>query len=332
MFSFILLILLFNTLFLIFFSQISNKIKIFDNPLNNLKLHKKKISAIGGLLFLISVFFYIIFNNYKIDNNYLSTKENFSIILFILIFFLKGMYDDQYVINANTKITISILLILVFLFINPNFIIQNLKFSFINYEINLKNFSFFFTLICILLFINACNMFDGINLQFCFYILILSVIFLSKSTNENLFIAIIISCIFFLYLNYKNLLFIGNNGTLFFGAFYSVLFIYNYNITSTIKTADEIFLYMSIVGFDFLRVTFSRLLKGKNIFLGDLNHIHHILIKKHSLITSTLLIQSIIIIPIIYANLTNKYLYGCLISLILYISLFHYSKKNNRNN
>ena len=63
-------------------------------------------------------------------------------------------------------------------------------------KINLRNFSFFFTLICILLFINACNMFDGINLQFCFYILILSVIFLSKSTNENLIIAIIISCIF----------------------------------------------------------------------------------------------------------------------------------------
>ena len=100
-------------------------------------------------------------------------------------------------------------------------------------------------------------------------------------------------------------------------SFYSVLFIHYYNITSVIKTADEIFLYMSVIGFDLIRVTFSRLIKGKNIFAGDLNHIHHILIKKYSLITSTLLIQSIIIIPIIYANFTNKYLHGCLISLIL---------------
>jgi UDP-GlcNAc:undecaprenyl-phosphate GlcNAc-1-phosphate transferase len=175
---------------------------------------------------------------------------------------------------------------------------------------------------------NACNMFDGVNLQFVFYILILSIIFLSKLFLTQLFIVIIISCIFFIYLNYKNQLFIGNNGTLFFGFFYSILFIETYNITFKIQTVDEIFLYMSIIGFDLIRTTFSRVIKGKNIFYGDKNHIHHLLIKKHSLITSVLLIQTAIIVPIIYASLTSDYLYGCLISFILYMLLLLYCKKN----
>jgi UDP-GlcNAc:undecaprenyl-phosphate GlcNAc-1-phosphate transferase len=129
-----------------------------------------------------------------------------------------------------------------------------------------------------------------------------------------------------LYLNYKSKLFIGNNGTLFFGALFSILFIYHYNFMQKVISADEIFLYLSIPGFDFLRVSLSRLYRNKNIFLGDKNHLHHLLIKKHTLVISVFLIQAIIIVPIIYVYLTNKFLYGCLISLGLYISLIFYCK------
>jgi UDP-GlcNAc:undecaprenyl-phosphate GlcNAc-1-phosphate transferase len=323
-------ILVLNIIFLIFFDKISNKINVFDIPTHPLKKHKKKTSAIGGLLFLTNLICYYVLNNFGIDNNYLSYKENLSIVIFIILFFIIGLYDDKYQIKANTKLLLSLIIILIFTLINENFIINKLKFSFFDSYVDLKNVKNIFTILCIILFINACNMFDGINLQFGLYILILSIVLFSKIVISGLFLTIIIACLFFLYLNYKNKLFIGNSGTLFFGALFSILFIYYYNFSQQVKTADEIFLYMSIVGFDFLRVTFTRLIKGKNIFEGDKNHIHHLLIKKHSLITSTLFIQSAIMIPIIYANLTNKYLYGCLISLILYISLFFYCKKINR--
>jgi UDP-GlcNAc:undecaprenyl-phosphate GlcNAc-1-phosphate transferase len=326
--SLILLTLVFNILFLIFFKKISNLINIFDEPSTNIKIHNKKISAIGGLLFFITLSFYFILNNFSIDSNYLSLKENLFIFFFSIFFLLKGLYDDKYPVSANIKILISALFIIIFLIINENFVINNLKFSFTNQVLYLKDFNIIFTTICILLFMNACNMFDGVNLQFVFYILILSIIFLSKLFLTQLFIVIIISCIFFIYLNYKNQLFIGNNGTLFFGFFYSILFIETYNITFKIQTVDEIFLYMSIIGFDLIRTTFSRVIKGKNIFYGDKNHIHHLLIKKHSLITSVLLIQTAIIVPIIYASLTSDYLYGCLISFILYMLLLLYCKKN----
>jgi UDP-GlcNAc:undecaprenyl-phosphate GlcNAc-1-phosphate transferase len=322
-------ILVLNIIFLIFFDKISKKINVFDIPINPLKNHKKKTSAIGGLLFLTNLICYYVLNNFRIDNNYLSFKENLSIIIFIILFFFIGLYDDKFKIKASTKLILSIVITLIFLLINENFIITKLKFSFLNSYIDLKNIKIVFTMLCFILLINACNMFDGINLQFGFYILILSIVLFSKIVISGLFLTIIISCLFFLFLNYKNKLFIGNNGTLFIGALFSILFIYYYNFSQQVKTADEIFLYMSIVGFDFFRVSFTRLINGKNIFKGDKNHIHHLLIQKHSLIASTLLIQSVIIIPIIYACLTNKYLYACFVSLILYISLFFYCKKIN---
>jgi UDP-GlcNAc:undecaprenyl-phosphate GlcNAc-1-phosphate transferase len=319
-------ILVLNIIFLIFFDKISKKINVFDIPINPLKNHKKKTSAIGGLLFLANIVCYFISNNFGIDNNYLSSKENLSIIIFIILFFFIGLYDDKFQIKANTKLLLSFIIIFIFLLINENFIINNLKFSFLNSYIDLKNIKIVFTMLCFILLINAFNMFDGMNLQFGFYILILSILLFSKSVIPNFFIIIIITCLFFLYLNYKSKLFIGNNGTLFFGALFSILFIYYYNFTQKVISADEIFLYLSIPGFDFLRVSFSRLYRNKNIFLGDKNHLHHLLIKKHTFVISTFLIQTIIVVPIIYVNLTNKFLYGCLISLGLYISLVFYCK------
>lgn len=324
------LILILNTIFLIFFDKISNKINVFDLPSNSLKIHKKKTSAIGGLLFLVSITCHYILNNFGIDNNYLSFKENLSIIILIYFFFFMGIYDDKFKISANSKILLSILIIFIFLSINENFIINKLKFSFFEGYVDLKNTKIIFTILCILLFINACNMFDGINLQFGLYILILSILLYSKISIPGLFTTTIVPCLFFLYLNYINKLFIGNNGTLFLGAFFSILFIYYYNFQQQVITADEIFLYMSIPGFDLIRVSFSRMLRGQNIFLGDKNHIHHLLIKKHTLISSIILMQIIIIAPIIYAYVSNKYLQGCFISLGLYISLILYCKKTSK--
>lgn len=320
-------ILIFNVIFLIFFDNISNKINIFDIPSTSLKTHKNKISAIGGLLFLVSIICYYILNNFSIDNNYLSFKENISIVIFIFLFFIIGVYDDKFSIKPNTKILLSILITFIFLSVNENFIINKLKFSVFDSYVDLKNVKIIFTILCIILFINACNMFDGINLQFGFYILLLSILLYSKIPIPGLFMTIIITCLFFLYLNGRNKLFIGNNGTLFFGAFFSILFIYYYNFQQRVINADEIFLYMSIPGFDLIRVSFSRILRGQNIFIGDRNHLHHLLIKKHTLISSIFLIQIIFIVPVIYAYLTNKYLQGCFVSLGLYIVLIIYCKK-----
>jgi len=317
-----------NIIFFFFFFEIQKKINIFDKPNLERKIHSKPISSAGGVLLTISLLIYFIFVLIGIDKNSLSFKENFSLIILILFFFILGIYDDKFSIKPLTRLLLSFFGILILVLLNDNFNIKELRFSFLDYKIRLGNLSILFTIICVLIFINACNMFDGINLQFGFYIFLLIVIFYNKGVLENLLIIISIFCFFFLYFNFKKILFIGNNGVFVVGTLFSFLFIKIYNLENTLFYSDEIFLYMSILGFDLIRVSFSRLLKGRNIFEADNNHIHHLLLKKFSFFYSTLLIQILVIFPIIYSFLTKNYIIACFTSLIAYTALVIYLKKS----
>ena len=321
-------VLFVNIIFFLFFFEIQKKINIFDKPNLERKIHSKPISSTGGVLLTTSLLIYFIFVLIGIDKNSLSFKENFSLIILILFFFTLGIYDDKFSIKPYTRLLLSFFSILILVLLNDNFNVKELRFSFLDYKISLRNLSILFTIICIMLFINACNMFDGINLQFGFYICLLVIIFYNKGVLENLLIIISIFCFFFLYFNFKKILFIGNNGTLVVGALFSFLFIKFYNVEDSLFYSDEIFLYMSILGFDLIRVSFSRLLKGKSMFEADDNHIHHLLLKKFSFFYSTLFVQILIIFPIIFSFLTKNYIIACFISLAAYTALVIYLKKS----
>jgi UDP-GlcNAc:undecaprenyl-phosphate GlcNAc-1-phosphate transferase len=323
-------VLFINIIFFLFFFQIQKKINIFDEPNLKRKIHSKPTSSAGGVLLTASLLIYFIFVLFGFDKNLLSFKENVSIIILILFFFLLGIYDDKFNIKPYTRLLLSSLVILTLLLLNDNFNIEELKFSFLDYKISLGNLSIFFTIICVLLFINACNMFDGINLQFGFYIFLLVIIFYSKGVVENLLIVISIFCSLFLYFNFKKILFMGNNGTLVAGALFSFLFIKIYNLKNSLFYSDEIFLYMSILGFDLIRVSFSRLTKGINMFEADKNHLHHLLLKKFSFSHSTLIIQIVVIFPIIFSFLTKNYLVACFISLAAYVAQIIYLKNSKK--
>ena len=239
-----------------------------------------------------------------------------------------GIYDDKFGIRPDSRLLLGFLSILILVLFNDNFNIKVLKFSFSHYKISLGNLSIVFTIICVLLFINACNMFDGINLQFGFFLFLLLIIFYSKGVLENLMVVISIFCFFFLYFNFKKILFIGNNGTLVAGALFSFLIIKIYNLENSLFYTDEIFLYMSILGFDLIRVSCSRLIKGRSMFEADKNHLHHLLIKNFIFFHSTLCMQTLVIFPIIFAFLTKYYLAACFISLVAYVALVIFLKNS----
>ena len=65
----------------------------------------------------------------------------------------------------------------------------------------------------------------------------------------------------------------------------------------------------------------SRIAKGYSPFKPDRNHLHHILLKRHNLITVNLIVQSLIIVPSIsgyYFGYTYIFLF---IQLLLYFFL-----------
>ena len=281
---------LINLFFLFFFKSIARILNCYDHPVNLRKIHKKKIANFGGFLVMtnIIIFYAILFKIAVIS------KENFFFIIGSALFFLLGYFDDKLDIKASLKFFFQIIFILLLVFFNNDLLINSIYISFLDKKILLEQFSIFFTIFCYLLFINAFNMLDGINLAAGIYSLLLF-FFLYFQKNNILLIILIISLIFFLIKNYQNKLFLGNNGSTLLGFILSYFFI-DLNRTKLIS-AEEIFLVMIIPGLDMLRLYIQRIYNKKNPFKADLDHLHHILLKKFNYNKAIIYLSLILFTP-----------------------------------
>ena len=180
--------------------------------------------------------------------------------------FLFGFYDDKKSLNPNLKLFLVFIIILLYTFFDNSSLLSDLKFSFTERTINLKYMSLPVTILCYLLFINAFNMFDGINLQCGIYSLSIILFLFLFEAFSNFLLFLLIPLITFIILNFKNKCFLGDNGSMFLSFIFSVLMIKSYNLQSNIIYADQIFLVMMIPGLELLRLAIFRIYK-KNILL-----------------------------------------------------------------
>ena len=182
--DFIIYILVLNFLLFYNYKYLSNKINIYDYPDKIRKFHKKKTPLIGGvfLIFIVSLLFLISLINYDINfffNLQFANLGNLLIfLLFTLFFFILGVIDDKFNLAASQKIIYLMILSYLILLSNDNFLIKSLRFESFEKEIDLFQYSYFFSIFAIVIFVNAMNMYDGINLQSSSYFLILYIYFL----------------------------------------------------------------------------------------------------------------------------------------------------------
>ena len=334
MIFFFILIILINIFIVIYFDKISKLVNLFDVPDGVRKIHKKKTPLLGGSMFLLNLFFFVIYyfiNNSIFNLDYFSTSKEIIIFsAFSLSFFLLGFFDDKFNLSANFKLISKISLIFFLICLEDQILIKELRFSFSINKINIENISYLFSVLCFLLFINAFNMFDGINLQSAIYSVFLFLIFLLKGIFIEISYVLLIALLFFAYLNYKNKCFMGDNGTLLISFILSYFFIKSAKVYNTFS-ADEIFLIMLVPGLDLIRLFVTRILHHKHPFKGDNNHIHHILLKVFGLHKSLFLLFLLIIIPNILSMIYGGTLYLILISVIIYSSLIFFLNSYKKN-
>ena len=320
-----------NFLLISNYSFLKKIYRVNDFPDSNRKFHKMPTPLLGGLIIYINFFLLFLIGLFDgtVISNFLFTNT-LEYCFFFLIgssFFLLGAIDDKYRINANLKLILMALLVFAAIFFDNKLIIQELRFSFYSESLSLKKFSLFFSIICFLLFINSLNMLDGINGQVGTYSIVLFVILLLNLKFTLLIFVFILSITFFLYLNFKNKSFLGDSGTLFLGYIISYLFIKTYN-ANIIKYSEEIFLIMSITGYELLRLAIFRILKKKHPFSADRNHIHHIFIKKISFLMTFFLIQMLLLFPYLLFLFSGNFLISFVISSSCYIIFLNiFSKK-----
>ena len=317
----LLIFLVINIITIIYLKKLSLVLNIYDNH-NKRKIHKKKTPLLGGLIIIINliVFFFLeifnFFEQYPQNEVFISSKLNF-LVLFSLIIFLVGLFDDKYDLNPNLKLFILTIIISIFLYFDNSLLLKNINFSFLDKNYNVGNYSYILTVLCYLLFINACNMFDGINIQSGSYFLTF-IITLSIMDNFTIFnLVIIFSLIIFLMLNYNGKIFMGDGGIYLLSFLLGYISIKTYNL-KIINDVDTIFLIMMIPGFDMLRMFVTRIIKKKNPFRPDKNHLHHLLLLKLNYSKTILILNVLILLPIIFYFLGLNNLINILILVFIY--------------
>ena len=336
MFIFIFLILL-NLLIFFYFEKLSKIINIYDIPDNKLKLHKRKTAITGGLILVINFFFLFIYQIFflgdflSIKLNQINLLELISSLFFIFSFFSLGFYDDKFNLSPNKKFFYSIIIILICIFFNEKLIIKMLLISFIEKMIFFENFSYLFTIFCILILTNALNFYDGINGQSCIIFLISFCFLFFKSEMNYFYLITFLSVLFVFFLNITNKVFLGDSGIYFLSIILSLCLIYEHNIQNNIIYSDEIFFLLFLPGIDLLRLTIRRLSNFKNPFFGDRNHIHHLLIKNYSISISNLILFTLSIIPLIlFSYFKLSFFLVSFIFLVIYGLLIQSLKSNDK--
>ncbi len=330
MITYFIVLILLNIFFLRFHKKISSTLNVYDKPDNVRKLHKKTTPITGGVLILGNLFFFYIYdlsnflNEFKYENYF---KDISDLIIFLIsgfFIFLIGFCDDKYSVTPAKRSLLIILVLIPSIIYSDQLIINEIKLSFIDKFFTLNAGSFFWTILCFLLFINAFNMFDGINLQSTLYSIFLSSIFIVFNYYNIFFLTLIISLLIFLSLNIKSKSFLGDGGSYLLSFIFGYFYIKFYNQTSFLH-ADQIVLIMLIPGLDLMRLFIIRIFKKKNPFSADRNHLHHLLSKKFNFYVLTLIVHSLIIVPTIISFLFG-YTAVAIISIVIIYSIIIYKR------
>ena len=319
---FYIILIIFNFVILKLIIFLSKTYQLYDLP-SDRKLHSQPVSYLGGFLFFLSNFSYLLY--YKtlfFESHFLvyNLSHIFSLLFVSSFIFLTGLLDDKIDLSPLKKTIILIILISSSVMIDDDLLITKLNFELIEKDLSLKNFSLFFTILCIYIFINASNMFDGADLQLGLYFFVIIIYLYFKSNYLNIFVPLIIPLIIFLFANFKNICFMGNNGSHFLSYILSIFIIKFYNL-GILSTIEEVVIIMLIPGLDLIRLFINRVLNNKKFFESDLNHIHHILTRSKNKYLVQLIILIFNISPIIIAEIIGSYLIGIIFGIFGYVFL-----------
>lgn len=315
-------------------NDISNYLKITDQPDSLRKIHKKPTPKTGSFSIALIFTFIMIFNLFSkfIDSN-------FNYILFGSLFvFIAGFLDDKFKLSASIKIIFLSSAITILFIQNDIFVIRKFYIYSSDFFFNLNYFSYIFTLSCFLVLTNALNLADGIN-GLATGIIFFWLIYISQIFDNNLGLIInliLVHLILIFFHNYKGHHFLGDSGSLMLSAFIALLTIYLYNLNinnpNKYNSSETILILFIIPILDMVRLFFERIINKKSPAYADNNHLHHYLSKQFSESKALIIYLISINIPIISVIKFNFSIILTLITVILiyftYIIIYKARFKN----
>ncbi len=311
----------------------SDKMGLVDVP-NERKIHKGKISRLGGIAIWSAVmltFLFLVLLSYYPKGVGLS-----GIIVGGSLMFLLGLIDDIFCLNAKFKLFLQIAIATTVILLGVrideiyNPFGENIALGFWSYPISL---------LWIVGITNATNFIDGIDglagsvvTIGAVSIAVISMVTTPSSPITALFALILSGAMFaFLTFNYNPAkIFMGDSGALFAGFMLSTLSITGImHITSPLMYLPFLILVIPIV--DVAYSSIRRISKGKSPFVADAEHIHHKLLHHgFSQDLAVLTLSSISVVCAIAAIILTGFLnrYVIIIATALMLFLLHVISKS----
>lgn len=306
---------IFSFLMFTIFSKFSYKLNLVDKPTKR-KIHTKPVAFTGGLI----ISFLYIFSLCLFDIDHLNLVVSMS---FFIAFV--GFIDDNYNLNALSKLSLQIIPILYLVTVGNLSLIQLGDYNY--FKLNLNNFSIPLTLIAVTFLINSFNYFDGLDGTLSFASISVIAILYGITFDKNIeifLIILLVPLLVFLCFNFSIFkipkLFLGDSGSLLLGFIISFTLIYiaNQNIVHPILLAWSIAIFV----YEFLSVNLIRIQNKKNIFKAGFDHLHHLILKKYnSIFITNFLISTINIILFFFGYLSFKII-NSFASLMLFVFFF----------
>lgn len=307
----------------------SDKAGLVDVP-NERKIHKGKISRLGGIGIWSAVMLTFLF---LVLLSYYPKGEGLSgIIVGGSLMFLLGLIDDIFCLNAKFKLFIQIAIATTVILLGVR--IDEIYNPFGD-DISLGLLSYPISLLWIVGITNAINFIDGIDGLAGSVVTIASAaiavisIVTTPSSPISALVAIILlgAMLAFLTFNYNPAkIFMGDSGALFAGFMLSTL-----SITGIMSGGEHLmylpFLILAIPIADVAYSSLRRISKGKSPFVADSEHIHHKLLhhgfsQDLAVLTLSSVSMGCAIIAIITTGFLNRY-FICAIALIFVLFLLN---------
>ncbi len=333
------LILLFLIISLVYFINM----KFLRSTYQKTYIHQKFSSdflgnPIGG---------YVIFFSIILFKLYLDYSELF----FLFTIFFLGILSDIKTFNSPIKrLFFQIFVILISISFSEIGIVST-RIDFIDYLLMNKIINIFFTAFCVLIVINGSNFIDGLNGLVIGYYLIIITLLLNYELNldlyfqSNLLVNFAIILVILLFVNFLNKVFLGDNGSYLIGFLFSIYLIRVHQLNPSISPYFVILLlwYPCFENlFSIIRKKITKVLATN----PDNSHLHQLFFQfilkkykiKNKLIANNLtsLIINTYHFFIFYAgiqsiNLTNVQLYLLGINVTVYICLYMFLHRFNKN-
>ena len=282
--------------------------------------HTNKIPVLGGVSIYFVLFFTIlIISQYLI---LIIEIERFIQLYYFgfasSILFSVGLIDDVYGLKPRIKLFFQLLASYVLICITDNLIIDSMYGLFGIFKLH-PIISCPLTIFIFIVFVNMLNLIDGIDgLASGFSIVALAFFAIISFFSVNyvsliLSVAVLGSLLSFFYYNVYSVkkIFLGDNGSLLLGSIliYLTLDFLSFDNTAILLVGNnKILVLMSLFSYplvDTIRIFAVRILRKKNPFSADKNHIHHHLLRlgfSHKRATTFILMYtcSILIISLFF--------------------------------